>query len=136
MSGRIKECMNPIKRFESIKLNPIVGMMLLVVVIVWTAVSLINNGNLELTLPVSRTEAAVAMVEQVAISVQSDGSLIINNVGYSLNKAQLQLQLLSTDTPILLMTDEAVDFRHVVEVIDILKGFSLESVSILMKSNI
>lgn len=128
--------MNPIKRFESIKLNPIVGMMLLVVVIVWTAVSLINNGNLELTLPVSRTEAAVAMVEQVAISVQSDGSLIINNVGYSLNKAQLQLQLLSTDTPILLMTDEAVDFRHVVEVIDILKGFSLESVSILMKSNI
>lgn len=128
--------MNPLKRFESIKLNPIVGAMLILIVLAWTAFTLINNGKLDLTLPVSRTEASVASVEQVEIAVQRDGSLIINDIAYSLSKAQLQLQLLSTDTPILLMAEEAVDFQHVVEIIDILKSFSLESVSILMKSNI
>lgn len=123
------------KKFDSINVIPFIDIMLVLLAIVLTTATFVTTGNLDIKLPSSSSGAATDNLERVEIAVDREGILFINNVEYSLSKAELQLQILAPDTPILLLIDESVEFKQFVSVIDILKRFSLDKVSILTRKN-
>lgn len=123
------------KKFDSINVIPFIDIMLVLLAIVLTTATFVTTGNLDIKLPSSSSGAATDNLERVEIAVDREGALFINQVEYSLSKAELQLQLLAPDTPILLLIDESVEFKQFVSVIDMLKRFSLDKVSILTRKN-
>lgn len=123
------------KTFDSINVIPFIDIMLVLLAIVLTTATFVANGQLDIDLPTSSSSAAPDNIERVEIAVNREGVLFINGIENTLDKAEMQLQLLSTDTPILLLMDETVEFKQFVEVIDILKRLSLDKVSILTRKN-
>lgn len=123
------------KKFDTINVIPFIDIMLVLLAIVLTTATFVSNGQLDIDLPQSSSDAASDNIERVEIAVDRDGVLYINGVENSIEKAELQLQLLSPDTPILLLMDETVEFKQFVEVIDILKRLSLDKVSVLTRKN-
>ena len=121
------------KKFDSINVIPFIDIMLVLLAIVLTTATFVTNGQLDIDLPKSSTDSSRDNIERVEIAVNRDGVLFINGVENALDKAELQLQLLSTDTPILLLMDETVEFKQFVAVIDILKRLSLDKVSVLTR---
>jgi len=123
------------KKFDSINVIPFIDIMLVLLAIVLTTATFVSNGQLDIDLPESSSNSVPDNIERVEIAVNRDGVLFVNGVENSLDQAQLQLQLLSTDTPILLMIDETVEFKQFVSVIDLLKQLSLDKVSVLTRNN-
>jgi len=123
------------KKFESINVIPFIDIMLVLLAIVLTTATFVSNGNLDITLPASSSSSSIDNIERVEIGLNREGVLFINGVEHSLSSAELQLQLLSQDTPILLLIDETVEFKQFVSVIDTLKQLSLDKVSILTRKN-
>ena len=123
------------KKFDSINVIPFIDIMLVLLAIVLTTATFVSNGQLDIDLPESSSKSVPDNIERVEIAVNRDGVLFVNGVEYSLAQAELQLQLLASDTPILLMIDETVEFKQFVSVIDLLKQLSLDKVSVLTRNN-
>jgi len=123
------------KKFDSINVIPFIDIMLVLLAIVLTTATFVSNGQLDIDLPSSSAAAVSDNIERVEIAVDRDGVLYVNGVENSIDKAELQLQLLSPETPILLLIDETVEFKQFVDVIDILKRLSLDEVSVLTRKN-
>ncbi len=123
------------KKFESINVIPFIDIMLVLLAIVLTTATFVSTGQLDIELPESSSNVTPDNIERVEIAVNRDGKLFINNIENPLDQISLQLQLLSKDTPILLLIDESVEFKQFVSVIDILNQLSLDKVSVLTRNN-
>ncbi len=123
------------KKFDTINVIPFIDIMLVLLAIVLTTATFVNNGQLDIDLPSSSADGPSENIEQVEIAITRDGVLYVNGIENSIDKAQLQLQLLAPETPILLLIDETVEFKNFVEVIDLLKRLSLDKVSVLTRKN-
>jgi len=123
------------KKFDSINVIPFIDIMLVLLAIVLTTATFVTNGNLDIDLPKSSSEASSDNIERVEIAVNRDGVLFINGIENDIDKAELQLQLLAPDTPILLLMDESVEFKQFISVVDVLQKLSLDKVSILTRKN-
>lgn len=109
--------------------------MLVLLAIVLTTATFVSTGQLDIELPESSSNVTPDNIERVEIAVNRDGKLFINNIENSIDQISLQLQLLSKETPILLLIDESVEFKQFVSVIDILNQLSLDKVSVLTRNN-
>lgn len=123
------------KKFDSINVIPFIDIMLVLLAIVLTTATFVSNGQLDIDLPNSSSSAAPDNVERVQIAVDREGLLFIEGNEVSLDEAELELQLLAKDTPILLLIDETVEFKQFVNIIDVLKRLSLDNVSVLTRKN-
>lgn len=123
------------KKFDSINVIPFIDIMLVLLAIVLTTATFVTNGNLDIDLPKSSSNANSDNIERVEIAVNRDGVLFINGIENDIEKAELQLQLLAPDTPILLLMDESVEFKRFVAVVDVLQKLSLDKVSILTRKS-
>jgi len=123
------------KKFDTINVIPFIDIMLVLLAIVLTTATFVSNGQLDIDLPSSSATAAPENIERVEIAVDREGILFIDGIENSLEQAESQLQVLPKDSPILLLMDETVEFRQFVEVIDILKRFSLDKVSVLTRKD-
>lgn len=123
------------KKFDSINVIPFIDIMLVLLAIVLTTATFVTNGNLDIDLPKSSSNASSDNIERVEIAVNRDGVLFINGIENDIEKAELQLQLLAPDTPILLLMDESVEFKQFVAVVDVLQKLSLDKVSILTRKS-
>ncbi len=123
------------KKFDSINVIPFIDIMLVLLAIVLTTATFVTNGQLDIDLPSSSAATAADNIERVQIAVDRDGILFIDGIEMTLEAAELQLQALPTDTPILLLMDESVEFKQFVAIIDILKRLSLDKVSVLTRTN-
>ncbi len=123
------------KKFDSINVIPFIDIMLVLLAIVLTTATFVTNGQLDIDLPSSSADGASDNIERVEIAIDRDGVLYVNGFENSIDSATLQLQLLSPETPILLLIDETVEFKQFVDVIDLLKRLSLEKVSVLTRKN-
>jgi len=121
------------KKFDSINVIPFIDIMLVLLAIVLTTATFVTNGQLDIDLPSSSAESSSDNIDRVEIAVDREGVLYINGIENTLDKAELQLQLLPVDTPILLVMDETVEFKQFVSVVDLLKRLSLDKVSVLTR---
>jgi len=121
------------KKFDTINVIPFIDIMLVLLAIVLTTATFVSHGQLDIKLPSSSSKAQTDNIERVEIAVDKEGVLFINGIENTLDKAELQLKLLSPDTPILLLMDETVQFKEFVSVVDLLKKLKLDKVSILTR---
>lgn len=123
------------KKFDSINVIPFIDIMLVLLAIVLTTATFVTNGHLDIDLPHSSNESTSDNIDRVEIAVNRDGVHFIGGVEITIENVDLQLQLLPSDTPILLLIDESVEFKQFVVIIDVLKRLSLDKVSILTRKN-
>ena len=123
------------KKFDTINVIPFIDIMLVLLAIVLTTATFVSNGHLDIDLPKSSSHAQPDQIERVEIAVDRNGVLYINGKENSMKQAELQLQLLAPETPILLLMDETVEFKQFVSVVDLLQKLTLEKVSVLTRAN-
>jgi len=123
------------KKFDSINVIPFIDIMLVLLAIVMTTATFVTHGQLDITLPQSSSQSNPDQIERVEIALNQQGVMFINGKEHSLAQAELQLKLLTIDTPILLLIDESVEFRQFVSVVDLLKTLTLDKVSVLTRAN-
>ncbi len=122
------------KKFDSINVIPFIDIMLVLLAIVLTTATFVANGQLDIDLPSSSAAASADNIERVEIAVDREGVVFLDGEETSLEAAELQLKVLTKDSPILLLMDETVEFKQFVAVIDILKRLSLDKVSVLTRT--
>lgn len=122
------------KKFDSINVIPFIDIMLVLLAIVLTTATFVSQGHLDITLPEAGNTSDTNTKEQIEIAIDQAGILYINGGAVSLEKIEQNLSKLDKDTPIVLLIDEATEFRQFVTVVDLLKTFSLNRVSILTRN--
>lgn len=124
------------KRFDQINVIPFIDIMLVLLAIVLTTATFISQGAIEINLP--EAESAVSLPQpsnkkiiEITISAQSELFLDAKKI----NKQELaeKLQKTNTQTPVLLRVDKKVAFENFVGVIDVLKKYKLEKLTIVTK---
>lgn len=121
------------KQFDQINVIPFIDIMLVMLAIVLTTASFISTGLIEIDLP--ETESATLPMDETAIEIVID----VNNAFYldekavSLQDLSAGLKALEQGTSVVLRVDKAVRFEHFVSVIDLLKTFRLDNLSIVTR---
>ncbi len=123
------------KKYDSINVIPFIDIMLVLLAIVLTTATFVSNGTLDIDLPASSSATIADNIDRVEIAVNREGELSINEVKHSLEAAEQRLRLLASDTPILLLIDDTAEFGQFVSVIDVLKRYSLDKVSVLTRAS-
>jgi len=119
------------KRFDSINVIPFIDIMLVLLAIVLTTATFIAQGKLNIELPDAESQVSVSDITGIEIAIDQDEALFYNEEPLELDKLRDKLATLEISTPIILRVDRNVPFNRFVSVVDILKVYKLESLSIL-----
>ena len=124
------------KRFDQINVIPFIDIMLVLLAIVLTTASFIATGLLEIDLPNSKTNNIQNDIfEKLEISINSTNQFIVDQKIESLQSIKTKLSELDKETRIVLRVDKSVNFEHFVNIIDILKQYKLNHLSIITRQN-
>ncbi len=121
------------RKFDNINVIPFIDIMLVLLAIVLTTATFVNNGQLDITLPVSGAESQEVRPDLVRISIDQDTKYYVDDEEISVEAMRARLSKLNKQTPISLMIDETVEFQQFIVVIELLKSLSLEQVAILTR---
>lgn len=121
------------RKFDNINVIPFIDIMLVLLAIVLTTATFVNNGQLDITLPVSGAESQEVRPDLVRISIDQNTKYYVDDEEISVEAMRARLSKLNKQTPISLMIDETVEFQQFIVVIELLKSLSLEQVAILTR---
>jgi biopolymer transport protein ExbD len=119
------------KKFDSINVIPFIDIMLVLLAIVLTTATFINNGQLDINLPEAATGSSEDSTEKTEIAIDEQSVLYLNGAVVTIEQLKAQLARFPDSTAILLRIDESVPFSLFVSVVDLLKQLMLENVSVL-----
>jgi biopolymer transport protein ExbD len=119
------------RRFESINVIPFIDIMLVLLAIVLTTATFIAQGLIDIELP-EADSAGPAMPEQsVELAIDQHQKLYYDGEPIELDAMNSRLSQLKPSTGIVLRVDARVPFSRFVDVVDLLKTYRLEKLSIL-----
>ncbi len=124
------------KRFDSINVIPFIDIMLVLLAIVLTISTFIAQGKIIIELPVAESQVSFSNQHSVEIAIDQDESLFYEEQPLDLETLRLRLSTLESTTPVVLRVDRGVPFGRFVSVVDILKQYKLESLSILTRESL
>ena len=121
------------KKFDQINVIPFIDIMLVMLAIVLTTASFISTGLIEVDLPEAESAAPPLEEDAVEISIDANNIFYFREKAVSLAALSESLKVLGKETPMILRVDKAVRFEKLVSVIDLLKQYQLEKLSIETK---
>lgn len=123
------------RAFDQINVIPFIDIMLVLLTIVLTTASFISQGLIEVTLPETETAEAITSSDETVIelSINDKQQIFFSNHLVSKEALEQELQKLNKNNAIILRIDESVTFKHFVFVVDLLKKYQLEKLSILTR---
>ena len=107
--------------------------MLVMLAIVLTTATFIKVGKIEVNLPSASTSEQAINESGIAIAIDAEGRLFLNEVGTNTSDLDKEISTLSTDTMVTLQVDRGAEFGEFTEVIDVLNKHELKNLSILVK---
>ncbi len=122
------------KRFDQINVIPFIDIMLVLLAIVLTTATFISQGRLDIKVPEASSKQPPPDESQlVQLGIDKDGVIFYNDEAISL--AELEQFLSETDkqTGVVMRVDEVVEFRQFVQVLDLLKRYELQRLSIITR---
>jgi biopolymer transport protein ExbD len=124
------------KTFDQINVIPFIDIMLVLLAIVLTTATFVSQGLIKVTLPDADTATSQTIQENKKLEITIDADQQLYCAGQLITVDKLEQQLQSTDknTNIILRVDKAVRFEKFVHVIDLLKKYQLEKLSILTRA--
>lgn len=121
------------KRFDSINVIPFIDIMLVLLAIVLTISTFISQGKLTIELPEAESQVSFSEQTSIEIAINQDESLFYEQEPLDLENLRDKLSTLENTTPVVLRVDRGVAFGRFVSVVDILKLYKMESLSILTR---
>lgn len=119
------------RKFDSINVIPFIDIMLVLLAIVLTTATFINNGELEISLPKAVSDSSSEVSQKTEIAIDQQQRLYIDGKSVTLEQLESTLVSREDETVIVLRIDETVPFNKFIAVIDLLKQLKLENVSVL-----
>ena len=118
------------KQFDTINVIPFVDILLVLLAMVLTTATFVNNGQLDITLPVANTTIDQQPGETLTLAIDEDGQHYIDENPVEWQQLTIHLNAVKPSTHVRLQLDEALEFAAFVSVVDLLKSRQLENVSI------
>ncbi|MDM8568265.1 biopolymer transporter ExbD [Thiotrichales bacterium HSG1] len=119
------------KKFDQINVIPFIDIMLVALAIVLLTATFITQGIIEINLPTAKNATAESQLETIEISIDVNKQLYYQQQPSSLEQISIQLEKLSKQTPIVLKIDKLVSFGQFTQLIDLLKTYQLDRLSIM-----
>lgn len=92
----------------------------------------ISENQLDVQIPsASKSKEAQPYVGQVVVNVKADGVIVFNRKPISAQELQIKLEQLSNlypDQAVILRGDQRVDYKHIVDVLDICRSANIWNV--------
>jgi len=123
------------QKFDSINVIPFVDIMLVLLAIVLTTATFVNNGDLPINLPGATATPSNDNSPMIEIAVAADGTHYLDGEIISLSLLKQKLKVTNNQTLINVRVDEVAEFSHFVSIIDQLKAQSFEKISIATRKS-
>ena len=126
------------KRFDQINMIPFIDIMLVLLAIVLTTATFISQGVLEIDLPQAASAETLQQLDQktLEIAINASNNYFLDGESASQQALAIELGKIDKDTPITLRVDKEVAFKSFVTVIDLLKKYKLEKLTIITKDGL
>jgi len=127
------KCKKIRKRFDEINVIPFIDIMLVLLVMVLTTATFVNQGIIPIELPEAKAAAKESAKKEVTVYVKANGELFIEREKVDLKTLELRLSKLSKEQTVVLRSDKESRFQDFVSVMDILKRLNHEQLYIVTK---
>lgn len=127
------KCKKIRKRFDEINVIPFIDIMLVLLVMVLTTATFVNQGIIPIELPEAKAAAKESKEKEVTVYVNAKGELFIGKEKVDLKTLELRLSKLSKEQAVVLRSDKESRFQDFVSVMDILKRLDHEQLYIVTK---
>lgn len=127
-----KVCMK-LKKYDSINVIPFIDVLLVLLTIVLMTSTFISKGIIPISLPTASNAQNLKINKEVIIVIKDDGRLFCNNNIEGLNNIQKHILQFPKDTAIHINSDKNAKFEVFVSVLDMLKRYEYENISIVTK---
>jgi biopolymer transport protein ExbD len=121
----------PKKRFDEINVVPFIDIMLVLLVMVLTTATFINQGIIPIELPEAKATKKEDTAKELTIYVNSKGELFIDKEKVDLKTLESKLSAIPKDQTVVLRSDKESKFQDFVSVMDILKRLNHEQLYIV-----
>ncbi|MDY0123547.1 TonB system transport protein ExbD [Sulfurimonas sp.] len=129
------KCKKIRKRFDEINVIPFIDIMLVLLVMVLTTATFVNQGIIPIELPEAKAAAKESAQKEVTVYVNAKGELFIEKEKVDLKTLELRLSKLSKEQTVVLRSDKESRFQDFVSVMDILKRLNHEQLYIVTKES-
>lgn len=106
------------KRIDQINVIPFIDIMLVLLAIVLTTATFINEERLEIRLPEATVDMTPDATPSIEIAIDAKNALFYNAEPLSLEALEARLDALAPSMPVVLRVDAAACFEHFVAVVD------------------
>lgn len=127
------KCKKQRKRFDEINVIPFIDIMLVLLVMVLTTATFINQGVIPIELPTAKAAKKEDIKKEITIYVNAKGELFIEKQRVDLQTLEKKLSSISKEQPVILRSDKESKFQDFVNVMDILKRLKHEQLYIVTK---
>ena len=127
------KCKKQRKRFDEINVIPFIDIMLVLLVMVLTTATFINQGIIPVDLPTAKTSKKEDIKKEITIYVNANGELFLEDKRVNLKTLESKLSKISKDQTVVLRSDKESKFQDFVSVMDILKRLKHEQLYIITK---
>lgn len=127
------KCKKQRKRFDEINVIPFIDIMLVLLVMVLTTATFINQGIIPVDLPTAKASKKEDAKKETTIYVNAKGELFIEKERVDLKTLEARLSAIPKDQAVVLRSDKDSKFQDFVSVMDILKRLNHEQLYIVTK---
>ena len=124
-----------LKKFDSLNVIPLVDIMLVLLAIVLTTATLVEKKLIPVDLPKAKSAKEYIEHKSIAISINKEGKIYIENKETTLNDFKTQIKSFDKNSTFLINCDANASFNSFVEVLDTLKSNSFNNISIVTKED-
>jgi biopolymer transport protein ExbD len=121
------------KRFDEINVIPFIDIMLVLLVMVLTTATFVNQGIIPIELPEAKASKKEDAKKEVTIYVNAKGELFFEKEKVDLKTLETRLSTISKEQTVVLRSDKESKFQDFVSVMDILKRLNHEQLYIVTK---
>ncbi len=122
------------KRFDQINVIPFIDIMLVLLAIVLTTATFISQGRLDIKVPEASSKQPPPDESQLLrLGIDKNGVIFYNDEATSLAELEQSIASIDKQTGVVMRVDEAVAFRQFVQVLDLLKRYELQRLSIITR---
>lgn len=120
------------KKFDTINVIPFIDIMLVLLAIVLTTASFINQGKIEVNVPQSQSKTKVQKSDLTElITINKNGEFFYQNTVITLQALEAALAQLDAEQKITIKIDAETDFQQFVHVTDLLSKYHLKKVAVI-----
>ncbi len=121
------------KRFDEINVIPFIDIMLVLLVMVLTTATFVNQGIIPIDLPQAKASKKEDAKKEMTIYVNAKGELFFEKEKVDLKTLEEKLSTISKEQTVVLRSDKESKFQDFVSVMDILKRLNHEQLYIVTK---